>query len=235
MILTAHQPVYLPWLGLFHKIALADAFVFFDQVQYVPKDYISRNSVKTNTGPTLLTVPVYTKGYLDKTIAQMEINNESERWAEKHWKTILLNYKKAPYFNLYAGFFEDLYKKEWKLLADLNYYMLTWLLQQLGIKIPVLKAGDYTFKGSKSDLVLDMCLTLKANTYIFGKLGEDYADVQKFKERGVTPVFQQYNHPTYKQLYKDFIPNMSVIDLMFNEGPASLEIIMSGNIKTVAK
>ena len=47
MILTAHQPVYLPWLGLFHKIALSDTFVYFDQVQYLPKDWMNRNRIKS--------------------------------------------------------------------------------------------------------------------------------------------------------------------------------------------
>lgn len=232
MILTAHQPVYLPWLGLFHKIYLANEFVFFDQVQYVPKDYISRNEVKTNSGSILLTVPVLTKGYLEKTIAEIEINN-NERWSEKHWKTIYLNYKKAPYFSKYSDFFEDTYKREWTLLSDLNYHMLLWFLKTLGINVKVYKAGDFQFKGVKSDLVLDMCLQLKATTYIFGKLGKDYADEKNFIDNGVLPVFQEYIHPEYAQLHGSFKPYLSVIDLLFNEGSRSLEIIMSNNINNL--
>ena len=128
MILTAHQPVYLPWLGLFHKIALADKFNFFDNCQYVPKDWISRNQVKTANGPVMLTVPVLTKGHREKVIADMEINNDLP-WARKHWQTIRNGYKKARYFDRYAGFFEDLYRREWRLLADLNYHMLSWFLK----------------------------------------------------------------------------------------------------------
>jgi len=229
MILTAHQPVYLPWLGLFHKIALADKFNFFDNVQYVPKDWISRNQVKTANGPVMLTVPVLTKGHREKVIAEMEINNDLP-WARKHWNTIYLGYKKAPHFKQYADFVEDLYKREWKLLADLNFYMLEWLLKTLGIGVDVTKASDRDFQGSKSDLVLDMCVKLGADVYVFGALGKDYADVDKFKSSGVRPVFQSYVHPVYKQLHGSFVPNMSVLDLLFNEGPASLDILMSGNL-----
>lgn len=228
MILAAHQPVYLPWLGLFHKIALADEFVFFDQVQYVPKDYISRNEIKSNTGKTLLSVPVKSKGYLEKSIAEIEIDN-SNRWNEKHWKSIFINYKKAPYFNLYADFFEDLYKKEWQLLADLNHHSLTWFLDTLGIKTKVSKAGEYNFEGSKSQLVLDMCLKMNASFYIFGSQGKNYANEDHFSEKGVSLIFQNYIHPQYSQLHGGFVPNLSIVDLLFNEGPNSLEIIMSGN------
>ena len=87
MILTAHQPVYLPWLGLFHKIALADTFVFFDQVQYLPKDWMNRNKIKTTSGEIFLTVPVFTKGHRDKKTSEIEINN-NENWQNKHLKTI---------------------------------------------------------------------------------------------------------------------------------------------------
>src|SRR3989304_3106274 len=122
MILTAHQPVYLPWLGLFHKIALADKFILFDDVQYVPRDWMSRNQIKTSNGPVMLTVPVLTSGHREKVIAEMEINN-SIPWKRKHWKALLLAYQSAPYFKKYANFFEDLYAKEWRFLADHNLYV----------------------------------------------------------------------------------------------------------------
>ncbi len=229
MILTAHQPVYLPWLGFFHKLALADKFIFFDKVQYVPKDYISRNYIKTAKGPLLLTVPVYSKDHLQKKINEVKINN-AEQWSRKHWKSIVLSYQKAPYFNIYKDFFEDIYKKEWLYLADLNYYMLKWFLGVLGVDAHVERASIYNFEGTKSDLILNMCRQLGADIYIFGALGKVYADTEKFEKFRVKPVFQSYSHPQYKQLHGKFAPFMSVLDLLFNEGPRSLEIIMSGNI-----
>jgi len=82
MILTAHQPVYLPWLGLFHKIALAETFVYFDQVQYLPKDWMNRNKIRTKSGSIWLTVPVLRKGYRDLKTSEIEINN-STNWQKK--------------------------------------------------------------------------------------------------------------------------------------------------------
>lgn len=229
MILTAHQPVYLPWLGLFHKIALADLFVSFNQVQYLPKDWNNRNKVKTNNGPVWLTVPVLKKGYLEKTISEIEINN-SIPWRRKHWKTIETHYRKTAYFDQYAGFFESVYSREWQTLVELNEYMLQWFLDVLGIGAPVVSAGDYDFKGEKSALVLDMCRHFRADIYIFGIQGKNYADVGAFEREHIRPVFQEYHHPVYPQHYGAFESHLSVLDLIFNCGDKSKDIIMSHNL-----
>lgn len=228
MILTAHQPVYLPWLGLFHKIALADAFCYFDDVQYLKKDWNNRNKIKTPQGPLWLTVPVLTSEHREKTIREIEINN-STNWRKKHASSILNNYRKAPYFREYAPFFEDVYSRDWKYLSELNEHMLKWFLQELGIDVTYYKASELHLKGAKSGLVLDMCKKLEADLYIFGALGKEYAKEEDFAKAGIKIEFQDYNHPTYPQLYGDFVPYMSVIDLLFNCGGRSLEILMSGN------
>jgi hypothetical protein len=120
-------------------------------------------------------------------------------------------------------------KQQFATLSELNLEVLRFLLNCLGLQRPIVKASDYSFCGVKSDLVLDMCLQLKADVYIFGAQGRDYAEVDKFRARGVDPYFQDYRHPTYRQLHGDFRPYMSVIDLLFNEGPRSLDILLSGN------
>ncbi len=225
MILTAHQPVYLPWLGLFHKIAIADMFCSFDEVQYLKKDWNNRNRIKTANGVIWLTVPVKTKDYRNKSIKDIEI--DGDHWQKKHWQSILWAYKKAPYFHLYADFFEDLYKNRWHYLADLNEYILLNLLEFLSIKAEWTKASCYHFEGIKSELVLGMCKRLKADTYIFGELGKSYADVDAFNKEGIVVEFQKYIHPTYPQLHGKFVSHLSVIDLMFNVKDP-LEIIMKG-------
>lgn len=225
MILTAHQPVYLPWLGLFHKISLAHTFVSFNQVQYLPKDWNNRNKIKTAQGDVWLTVPVLTAGHRGKNLTDIEINNRLP-WQRKHWKSILLNYKKAPFFAEYADFFEDVYlKREWRYLVDLNDYMLRWFLKVLGINVEFVDARDKDFRGSKNELVLDMCVKMGAEVYIFGILGKDYADRVAFEKKIIRIYFQDYKHPTYPQLHGEFISHLSVIDLLFNCGPDSRRIL----------
>lgn len=228
MILTAHQPQYLPWLGLFHKIALSDEFCFFDIAQYRTKSF-NRNKIKTPQGASFLTVPVLTKGYMEKKFYEIEINNDVH-WRKDHFKTLYLNYKKAPFFSAYSDFFEDLYKKDWRYFTQLTEYMLQWFLKELGITVIFSKASEQKFEGKGSDLVLDMCKKLGADIYVFGSLGKKYAKAEEYKKAGIHPYFQEYTHPQYEQRWGEFIPFLSIVDLLFNCGPKSLEILMAGNI-----
>jgi WbqC-like protein len=231
MILTAHQPVYLPWLGLFHKIALAEKFCIFDIVQYQKKDFNNRNKIKTHVGPIWLSVPVESKDHFETKICDIRIVHDG--WNKKHAKSIRLNYAKTPFFKEYIDALEDhLLGRKYEFLTDLNTGLLILFLDQLHLKIPILKASDFDFRGHKSDLVLDMCLKLKATTYIFGEQGKDYADGRSFLNNGIDVRFQDYVHPQYRQLFGKFEPYMSVIDLLFNEGPNSRSIIMQGNLES---
>jgi hypothetical protein len=228
MLLSAHQPVYLPWLGLFHKIALADLFCFFDIAQYQTKDFNNRNKIKTHSGDIWLSVPVESKNHFGKSVGEIRIVQDG--WQRKHLKSISMAYKKAPYFENYIGELETiLTSQSLETLSALNLAILRFATRSLEIATPIVKASDYDFKGAKSDLVLDMCVQLKADTYIFGAQGRDYADVENFRTSGVEPYFQDYHHPQYRQLHGEFKPYMSVIDLLFNEGPDSRTILMSGN------
>ena len=229
LILTAHQPVYLPWLGLLHKIALADAFVWFDDVQYQDKDWNNRNRVKTAAGPVWLTVPVFNKNHYALKLKDVLIRNDMP-WRRKHWKTIALSYAKAPYASRYLPFFEDLYRQEWKKLSEFNEHMLKFLLAQLGIQVAFSRLSEMELQSKKSSLVLEMCQRLQPDVYLFGAQGRTYADEAAFHDAGIRLEFQDYLHPTYRQQHGPFVSHLSVIDLLFNHGPDSLEIIMSGNL-----
>ncbi len=236
MILTGHQPVYLSWLGLFHKIALADKFIFLDTVQYLKKDWNNRNKIKTANGIIWLTVPIITKGKFEQDVCDTYINNQMN-WREKHWKSIHLNYKKAKYFDDYKDFFEGLYKKEWNNLTELNREITKYLLKVLGIKTEWIEAKELGLKGihggtnkEKTNLIIEMCKKTKCINFIFGTLGRDYAHRESFDKENIRIYFQDYNHPMYEQLWGKFESHLSVIDLLFNHGPESMKIIMQNNI-----
>ena len=232
MTLTAHQPVYIPWLGLFHKIFLAEKFCIFDIAQYQVKDYNNRNYIKTHQGEIWLSVPVESKNHFQKKICDIKIIENG--WRKKHMKSIELAYKKASYYNDYIeGLEQILIGKNQAFLTDLNTDILKFMLEAFEINIPMVKASDFDFTGTKSDLVLDMCVKLEANKYIFGNQGRNYADIDAFQKNNISTYFQEYNHPIYKQLHGSFLPNMSALDLLFKEGPKSKEIILSGNITNV--
>jgi hypothetical protein len=229
-IVSAHQPAYLPWLGFFHKIALADDFVVLDNVQFEKNSFINRNKIKTPDGPLWLTVPVLTAGHTRNSVYDIKINN-SVNWKSKHWKSICLNYRKATYFAKFSGFFEDMFLKDWERLCDLLDYSFQFFINELGIKARIHKQRDLNISGKKQELIFDLVKHFGANVFVFGALGKEYADVSYFEQNSIIPYFQDYRHPDYPQSGNDFIPNLSVIDILFNVGKERAgEIIMEGNI-----
>lgn len=225
MILSAHQPTYLPWCGLLHKIACADLFCILDTVQFGGKSYENRNTIKTQAGPLMLTVPV--ESGLDKTGGTVRIIPGA--WQRKHVRSIQMAYAKAPFFSEYGPGLIALLEKPYERLADLNREILGYLLKNFGIATPIVNASAYDFRGEKSELVLDMCRKLGASSYIFGSQGHGYADVAAFTAAGVRAHFQEYKHPIYPQLHGAFASHLSAIDLLFNVGPGSREVLMRDN------
>lgn len=231
MIISIHQPAYLPWLGYFHKIFLSDIFVFFDTTQFEKNSFINRNRIKTPPGSTWLTVPVGLKNHLTKEIREIEIVVD-QKWRARHWKAIELNYKKAKYWDVYSKELEKLYQEEYGKISDLCYDQLLLFLDWLEITTKIIKSSDLKpFNTKKLQLVLDICRDLGATSYVSGQLGRDYIDNNKFHDGGIKLYFQDYHHPEYEQLWgNEFLPYMCILDLVFNEGPKSRDIILYNNV-----
>lgn len=228
-VLTAHQPLYLPWLGFFQKVSMSDTFCLWDDVQFTNDSFIHRNNIKTPNGPTMLTVPIHMDDFKSKTIKDMTIDS-NQAWRAKHWNTILTAYESsAPYFECYRDFFEDVYKRDWEKIIDLDEHLLKYLFNELKINVDYVKASDLGFEGKKNDRILDMCVKMDSDLLIFGQSGETYADLTKYREAGKQLHFQKYKHPKYPQLHGPFAPNMSVIDLLFCFGEKSRDILERGN------
>lgn len=229
MIVSGHQPQYLPYLGYFHKIFKCDIFMLVDHVQYKKKEWQNRNRIRTPTGWMLLSVPVLTRGKFYQSIKQVRINNNT-RWKDKHWKAIRINYVKAPYFKKYIGFFDDLYSREWEHLSVLNETIINFIIAELGIKVKILKSSDYNFKGEKTSLLIEICRKTNCDTYLSGSGGKDYVNEEEFKIYNLRHMYDEYDCPHYHQQHmkneKDFVPNLSIIDLLFNHGGSSLSILM---------
>jgi hypothetical protein len=220
--------MYSPWLGLFDKIARADIYVYLDSVPMESSGYENRNKIKTAQGWQWLTVPVLRQGYQDRPISTIQINNDIP-WQRKHRKSLEYAYSRAEYFSWTMNGLASIYEQKFDLLTALNAHQMLVFLAML--KIPTMFSWSaHTYEGKKSDLVLDMCLKHGATKYIFGAKGRDYADVESFKEHGIEVAFQEYQHPLYQQLHGKFLPNMSVVDLLMNVGPKSLEVLTCGNL-----
>jgi hypothetical protein len=226
MIVSINQPAYLPWLGYFHRIAHSDAHVVLDSVQFEKNSFTNRNKVRSAQGWLWLTVPVKTSGKFGAlAIANVEIANDRD-WAEKHWATLRVNYAKAPYFREHAGFFEDIYRRKWVRLHELTWMITEYLLEAFEIRTPIYFSSRMNALGKKDELVLNLCREMNATVYLSGSLGRNYLREDLFTERGISVRYDDYLHPTYQQVYSGFEPYMSALDLLFNTGPRSREILI---------
>jgi len=226
MIVTIHQPEHLPWLGFFHKILSADLFVVLDNVQYRKNYFQNRNRIFTPNGPVWVTVPVRTKGHTSATIAEMKIAHNGGRWQRKYWKTLEQAYKKHPYYELYAPGLREILFGQWDLLADLNMALIEFLLQALGREVKMLRASHLGVEGTSSRLLLEICRQVGASTYLSGPSGRDYLDESLFHAEGIDVRYHDFQHPVYPQKgAENFIPNLSVVDLLMNAGASAVEIL----------
>lgn len=221
------QPTYLPWMGYFDLMDSADVFVLLDTVQFEKQSWQQRNRIKTGEGTSMwLTVPVV-QG-LQQKVREVRIE-ASNPWRRKHWGTIHQHYKRAPYWSRYSEGLSALYLQEWEYLFDWNVAVLTVLREQLGITTPMLCASHIPASGGRVELLANICHYLKADIYLSPVGSAAYIEENNiFSSEGISLIYQRFAHPVYRQIYGEFMTHMSVIDLLFNEGPASLEIIRSG-------
>ena len=223
MIVAVHQPQYLPWLGYFDKIRQSDIFCYLDSVQYKKNDWQNRNRIKTSQGWQWLTVPVRFK-YPEK-ICEVKIN-ATVNWRKKHLQALITNYRRAPFFDRYIGIFEQIYSEDWESVAELNIGCIERLKDALGLgDKPAIKSSKLELIEDPTDRLIDICKEVKAEIYLAGQDGIQYMDLERFKANGIQVVIQDYQHPVYPQLFNGFESHMSVVDLLFNCGPESLDIL----------
>jgi WbqC-like protein family len=214
MIVSIHQPAYLPWLGYFDRIAASDLFIFLDVVQFEKNSYINRNRIKTVRGPIWLTVPVLLRGHKTKTLTEIEID-ERGNWRRKHLRSIEQNYRQTPGFTKKFKLLEAQFPSLSK-LTEFCFEQLKFWLVELQIKTKVLRASELPASGAKSDLVLSLCTLVGATTYLSGPLGRGYLNEHQFLDAGIGIRYHNYKHPKYSQLYGEFIPAMAIVDYWMN-------------------
>jgi len=223
MVVAAHQPQYLPWLGYFHKIDRADIFVLLDNVQFKKNEWQNRNRIKTAQGWQWLTVPVLYK--YPQLINEVMINNKVN-WQHKQRQAILSNYRKAPHYERLGGFFEDIFSTSWQFVSQLNVAVVKRLTAILGMDTSLYVASELgEFPQDPDERLIGITKHFRADTYLAGAGGRGYMDLDKYTQSGTEVIFQDFKHPVYSQLFGEFEPFMSVIDLIFNHGDKSLTII----------
>ena len=236
MIVAAHQPSYLPWLGYLDKLAKADVFVVMDDLQYEAQNFQNRQRVKLNSGAAWLTVPLERGAQTDLICDKRIANGGSpkQHWQRCQWQTLRTHYGKTPYWHHYAAELEEVYTRPWARLVDLDLHVLDLARRWFGITGPVLKSSSLGLTGQKTDRIIDLCRKVGARAYLSGRGGStDYLDVEALRRAGIAVIWQQFTHPAYPQRYPQlgFVPNLAFLDLLFNVGPASRQLMLGGAVQ----
>ena len=228
MKIAIHQANYFPYPGFFHKINQADIFVIQDDVKF--SKTTNRNKIISSSGSTWINVPIE-KGHQSLPIMDVKINNETP-WRKITYKKICAGYNKAKFFHLYKDYFENLYKKEWEDIFELNFETIKQVLDWLDIKVKIIVESELDIPGQSTERLVNVCKKLGADTYISGIGGKRYLDEKLFKNNNVNLQYQNYTSISYNQnLSKSFIPNLSIVDLLFNEGTdGSQEILKNSTV-----
>lgn len=230
MIVAIHQPHFLPWLGYLHRMAQADLFVLLDHVQFERGNYQNRTRVRVGGEPRWLTVPVVQRSQKER-IIDKTIDNRLQGprwWGSVHLGTLRHAYREAPFLESYAGALRGLLQERRESLAQLNQASLELLREAFGIRTPLVRSSELDVKGSRGELILDICRAVGADAMLAGLGGSRaYLDPQAFARSGIEIRWHQFRHPVYAQCGQaPFSAGLSAIDMLLNCGSASRRLLL---------
>ena len=223
------QPTFLPWLGYFDLIDRIDLMVFLDSVQFERQSWQQRNRLKIGGELQWLTVPVLRSGHAGDTIREMQIDL-TRGFPQKLLRTIEQHYHRAPYFAQHFPQMKETLESGECSLSALNRKLIQWLVGALGLRAEFRLSSEMQATGRRSALLVGICQELGVKKYLspFGSASYILEDREEFERAEISVAFQHYEHPDYSQLSLPFLPYASTLDLLFNEGDASIEILRSG-------
>ncbi len=213
------QSNYIPWKGYFDLIASVDEFILYDDMQYTRRDWRNRNKIKTPQGLQWLSVPVKAKGKYLQAIRETEIRGTD--WTEDHWKALVCNYGRSPYFSTIAAWLEPYYRdRSYGHLSVLNRDLIEAVCRYLGITTRIRNSWDYRLMEGKTERLADLCRQANALEYISGPAAKAYLDESIFQDQGIKVTWFDYgNYSEYPQLWGEFTHGVTILDMLFNCGP----------------
>lgn len=222
MRLAITQPTFMPWYGYFALMKKVDEIVFLDDVQFNKRSWQQRNKIKLNDKEQILTVPVFSKNRFTQIIKEVKINKDSN-YIDKHLKTINLAYNKTNFYEKYFDKIEKIYKMKHDNLFDLNMSIIFLIKNLLNIKTKISFSSELKLQSKKENLINDICLNKKCSSYITTQGAKNY--LSHLKNTKYNILYFDFDDKKYSQMGNNFLPKLSMIDLLFNKGPESSNYI----------
>lgn len=214
---AAHPPLYFPNVTFWSKAACVETLVLADDLHFSTHGDGNRMRIKTNEGPTWLTVPVLTKGRAGQTFREVRIDNVLS-WRTKHWKTLRCHYGRAPYFEMYSDRVERIFAQEWKYLVDLNLAAFELVHRALRLKCQMQRSTAWGINAKGSERIIALSRHLNRANYLTESANQKFLAAENFSAAGVVVEYVAFEPRPYHQQYEGFVPGLAVLDLLFNEG-----------------
>lgn len=219
------QPTFIPWYGYFGLLDYVDEFVLLTDVQFEPRSWQQRNLIKVNNEKKFLTVPVLKKKKSEQKIYEVKINKE-DNYANKFLKTIEQSYQKTPFYINYSKDIFNIISKNNENLLDLNINFIKYFCNILNIETKITNSSDLKLKSKKDDLIREICIIKNCNEYISTIGAKDYlGDKIFFDKTSIKIKYFKMSDFVYSQQGEKFIEKLSILDIFFNEGPNTINII----------
>lgn len=221
------QSNYIPWKGYFELINMVDEFVLYDDMQYTRRDWRNRNKIKTPQGLKWLTVPIEVKGKYFQKINETFVSDKN--WSVNHWQTMKQFYSKAPFFKDYKDIFEAFYMNNQEdRLSLINARLIELVNSILGIQTKITWSSDYELMEGQTEKLLSICQQAGADVYLSGPAAKDYFDESLAERMGIKVEWMDYSgYQEYYQLHPPFEHGVTILDLIFNEGPNATQFMKS--------
>lgn len=227
MFVSMHQPDYLPWLGYFNKIARSEKFIFFDTADFSGGGFHERNKIKVDGGWAYLSIPMQHTEYF-KSLKDAKLP-ENTIWAKKHWKSLIASYGRSRYWKDHSMFFEKLYSQigQFITLSDLNIHIIKYMCSAFGLKAEHFRSSEFCYDPNlkSTEAILAIIRQIETTEFLAGPSGKNYLIRDRFTNEGIKLSFQEYHENEHNQRFPPFIPGLSAVDLLFNEGPNSINYL----------
>ena len=214
MKLGIMQPYFLPYLGYWQLMNVVDTYVVYDDVAYIKGGWINRNNFLVQGKAKLFTFSLDSAGSF-KLINEISIKDDFSNFK----KLLQFNYSKAPYFSDCMNLVEQIISYDRTNLGKFLYNSIKLVAEYLDFNTNILLSSEIQKENSLKgkDKVIHICKLFGADEYYNAIGGQDLYDKNEFAKNGIKLAFVKTNIIPYKQFKNDFVPGLSIIDiLMFN-------------------
>ncbi len=229
MILATNQPYFAPYPGFFYKARLSDTFVILDTVQF-PRGFtwLTRNRFKNHLGTLWMSIPVWRKGLGFQRIDEVRLYPEG-RWLRKHPASLETAYGNAPYYRDHQTFLEHIFSGAFEKLVDLNLFIIRYLLEHFQCDTELVLLSELGIDEKGGRLLIEICKALGASHFLTQRPAKKYLDADAIRAEGIHIDCRNPPKPVYPQLWGNFVPQLSAIDLLLNCGPRAGDILMAAD------